>query len=99
MVYQSQMRKLLFLITAGLLAAPSTTIKNEQPGGLPDGARQFFTLKHKPVKWTVQLYRNGLRQFIGVDFAEDPPAARVGFFPCCLPQPGDILLADYEYAP
>ncbi len=90
-------RAILFAITGVLLFAQSTSVKNEQPAGAPDGVRQFFTLKHRPIKWTVQLYRNGIRQFIGLDFAEDPPGSRVGFFPCCLPQPGDVLLADYEY--
>ncbi len=99
------MRLLAIALLAGVVTAqaPTVQVKNEQPGGAVDGVRQFFTLKHRPVKWTVQLYKNGIRQFIGQDFAEDPAGSRIGFFPCCIPKATgdkpDLLLADYEYVP
>ena len=86
------------LVALAAVLAAATTVRNEQPAGVPDGARQFFTLKHRPVdKWTVELYRNGLRQFNGADFLVDVPGSRIGFLPCCIPQTGDLLLADYDY--
>jgi hypothetical protein len=90
------MRFLFLLLICGLLAA-TNQVKNEKPGGVPDGSLQFFTVKQSPVPTSVQLYRNGVRQSPGVDFATYPSTKRIGFFPCCIPQPGDLLLIDYEY--
>ncbi len=90
-------RTILFAFTAALLFAQSTSVKNEQLGGIPDGARQFFTLKHAPIKWSTQVYRNGVRQFIGRDYLEDPVRSRIGFLPGAIPEDGALLLVDYDY--
>lgn len=92
------MRKLIIFAIAGLLAAQSTTItiKNEGPTPQPDGMRQFFSIKQVPIKWSTQLYLNGQRQTIGIDYGEYPATQRVGFFPCCIPQVGDRLVIDYD---
>lgn len=69
----------------------------ETPGGSVNGVTQFFTLRQVPVVPSVKLYRNGIRQTRGVDYAVYPSTKRIGFYPCCLPQIGDILRIDYRY--
>lgn len=94
----AQLRKLtLMLVAIATTLSATTQVKNEIPGGLPDGSLQFFTLKQSAIPTSVQLYRNGIRQKPGLDFATYPSTKRIGFFPCCIPQPGDLLLIDYEY--
>lgn len=91
---------LLLILAAGLWAQALLSVRNEQPLPKPDNVTQFFTLKHKPASiYSVALYRNGLRQFPGVDYSVIPNTNRLGFLACCIPQAGDILLADYDYLP
>lgn len=90
-------RSTLLFLTLSLCAQTGTQVKNEQPQGTPDGIRQFFLIKHPMIRYSTQLYRNGIRQKIGTDYAEYPGGPKVGFFPCCIPQPGDSLLIDYVY--
>ncbi len=90
----------LLIFLPGLWAQALLTIRNERPAGVPDGTLQFFTLKHKPAsKWAVALYRNGVHQEPGFDYMVVPNTNQLGFLPCCLPQAGDRLLADYDYLP
>lgn len=90
----------LLIFAAGLWAQATVAVRNERPAGVPDGTLQFFTLKHKPASvWSVSLYRNGVHQEPGVDYMAVPNTNRLGFLACCIPQPGDKLLADYDYLP
>ena len=95
------LRSFAIVILAGaLLGQALTSVRNEQPLPKPDGVTQFFTLKHKPATiYSVALYRNGIRLFPGVDYSIVPNTNRIGFLACCLPQLGDLLIADYDFAP
>lgn len=85
------------LLAAQLLA--QNFVDDEGPNIPPDGVAQFFRLQHVPIVSTVRVFRNGLRLTRGNDFAVYPGGAfpRVGFFPCCIPQTGDILRFEYRY--
>lgn len=88
---------LLFAMTVG--AQAPNFVDDEAPGAQPDGVLQFFKMQHVPIVSSVKVYRNGLRQARGSDFAVYPggPFPRVGFFPCCIPQAGDVLRFDYRF--
>jgi hypothetical protein len=88
---------IIILISAQLLA--QNFADDEAPGVQPDGVVQFFRLQRVPIVASVKVYRNGIRQTRGLDFAVYPGGAfpRVGFFPCCIPQTGDILRFEYRY--
>lgn len=91
------MKLFLLACIALTLGAQGNQVVNETPGGAVDGVAQFFTLKHPAIPATVQLYRNGVRQFPGKDFATYPSTKRIGFFPCCIPEAGATLLVDYQW--
>lgn len=91
------MKLALLALVAMVLTAQTNQVKNEPLGGTPDGVIQFFTVKHAPIPASVQLYRNGVRQWPGKDFATYPSTKRIGFFACCIPEAGALLLVDYEW--
>lgn len=69
----------------------------ETPAGPVDGTNAVFTLSQAPLPAaSLNLYRNGLLQTSGVDFALDGNI--ITFFPVSLPQPGDLLVASYRHA-
>lgn len=79
------------------------TASEEVPRGVIDGVNATFTLNFQPLPFaSLHLFRNGLRLHRGVDytlggqfflnviFSSSCPSS-------CIPQPGDVLLADYTY--
>jgi hypothetical protein len=69
----------------------------EVPAGAIDGANTIFTLSHAPSPIdSLILFRNGLLMRHGADFAI--AGSTVTFFLGSIPQPGDLLLANYRYA-
>ena len=81
------------LVTIG---GAGNIVTNETPSGTIDGVNSVFTLLHAPAPVTsLALYRNGLRQAMGGDFTLS--GTQITFSAGNIPQPGDTLLADYEY--
>ncbi len=82
-------------------AVPSTPtpapsfVDGETPGGTIDGINAAFTLASVPnPAASVHLHRNGIRLSPGADFTLQ--GAAITFKPGAIPQPGDILTADYR---
>ena len=86
-----------------VLAQSHGTASEEVPRGVIDGVNATFTLNFQPAPFaSLHLFRNGLRLHRGVDytlggqfflnviFSSGCPSS-------CIPQPGDVLLADYTY--
>jgi hypothetical protein len=68
----------------------------EVPTGAANGVNGVFTLANVPQPAaSLQLFRNGLLQKVGLDFAVE--GRTITFMPGCLPQAGDILQANYRY--
>ncbi len=79
--------------------APHGTASEEVPRGLIDGTNTTFTLNFQPAPWgSIHIFRNGLRQQRNNDFTLGGlNHTQVIFNVIAIPQPGDILLADYTY--
>jgi hypothetical protein len=89
--------------------APHGTASEEVPRGVIDGTNVTFTLNFQPAPWgSIHVYRNGLRQMRHTDFELGGlnhtqilfipiPVVPPGTGILGVPQPGDILLADYTY--
>jgi hypothetical protein len=76
------------------------TASEEVPRGATDGVNGTFTLNFQPLPFaSLHVYRNGLRLHRGVDYTLGGQYyLQLIFSPaCCIPQPGDVLLADYTY--
>lgn len=73
-----------------------TLISNETPGGVVDGSNATFTLANtvSPAN-SLQLYANGLLLQAGVDYNIQSDSS-ILFVSAAVPQPGDILLANYQ---
>ncbi|MCZ2155640.1 MAG: hypothetical protein LC114_17360 [Bryobacterales bacterium] len=70
-------------------------VDGETPAGVTSGANQIFTLAAMPgPPESLQLYRNGVLQKRGLDYALS--GALITFDLSALPQPGDVLLAYYR---
>jgi hypothetical protein len=72
----------------------------EVPRGTIDGINGTFTLNFQPLPFaSLHVYRNGLRLHRGVDYTLGGQYYLQVIFSsaCCIPQPGDVLLADYTY--
>ena len=69
----------------------------ETPSGAVNGLNTAFTLAFPPSPTSsVQVYLNGLRMSLGVDYGVS--GSTITFVPASLPQIGDILTASYRYA-
>jgi hypothetical protein len=89
--------------------APHGTASEEVPRGVIDGINTTFTLNFQPAPWgSIHVYRNGLRQQRHTDYELGGlnhtqilfipiPVVPPGTGILGIPQPGDILLADYTY--
>jgi hypothetical protein len=89
--------------------APHGTASEEVPRGVIDGVNTTFTLNFQPAPWgSIHVYRNGVRQMRHTDYElGGPNHTQIIFTPIPIvppgtgilgvPQPGDILLADYTY--
>lgn len=49
-------------------AGDGAQIFNESPGGVQDGANAVFALAHLPKAGSVSVYRNGLREQLGIGY-------------------------------
>jgi len=78
----------------GPVAAPAFA-DAETPAGNVDGANAQFTLLSAPSPATsLALYRNGVLQKQGFDYALN--ANIISFVAAAVPQPADVLLASYR---
>lgn len=76
-------------------AAAIGFVDSETPLGTVDGANATFTLGAAPnPAASLKLFRNGLLQKQGIDYAL--AGNTITFLGGAVPQPGDILLADYR---
>ncbi len=81
-------------------AAPGGTtvrfVDDETLTGIVNGSNAVFTLAKVPSPASsLKVYRNGLRQKVGLDYNLN--SATVTFVTLAIPQQGDILTADYRY--
>lgn len=79
---------------ADLQTLSVTTVTGEIPQGSIDGQNATFTLINQAAN-NVRIYKNGIRQSVGIDYSI--AGNKVTFLPASLPQPGDILTADYTF--
>lgn len=76
------------------ISNPNTQIYSEAPAGTTDGVNASFTLNYVPaIPNSLSLFRNGIRQKVGVDFTLT--GNTIAFVSNSIPQPGDVLIADY----
>jgi hypothetical protein len=69
----------------------------ETPAGTINGANPTFTLAFTPSPTnSVQLYLNGLRMQLGLDYTIT--GSTITFLSVSVPQLGDVILATYRYA-
>jgi hypothetical protein len=72
-------------------------VDGETPGGSVNGSNKSFTLATSPSPATsLDLYRNGLAQSVGVDYTIS--GNTITFLQVATPQPGDLLEAFYRAA-
>jgi len=104
---------LLSVLTVGLNAQAQITslfVDGEHPSGVINGVNTHFTLANLPNPLSsVHLYRNGIRQAqaLASNYTMQTTTVQVGGVPTprgqivftvgSIPQPGDVLLADYRY--
>lgn len=84
--------------TCGTSGGTTASFKDsESPSGIVDGSNTAFTLSAAPSPATsLAVYRNGILQKVGQDFALS--GSTVTFVTAGTPQPGDTLLASYRLA-
>lgn len=70
------------------------SVTAEVPAGTIDGTNATFTLANTPIAGSIKLYK-GLRMTAGVDYTAS--GNTITFKPGAIPQPGDVLVADYEH--
>jgi hypothetical protein len=79
------------------LSAPPVFVDGETPGGTINGSNRSFTLANSPSPATsLDLYRNGLVQSVGVDYTI--AGNTITFLQVAMPQSGDLLQAFYRAA-
>lgn len=69
----------------------AAAVYNESPSGLQDGVNTVFTLANTPQSSSTAVYRNGLREYLGVGYVES--GADIVF--TTPPLADDVLTADY----
>lgn len=72
-------------------AGDGTQVFNETPSGVKDGANAVFTLAHTPQVGAVSVYRNGLREVLGVGYTV--AGSNITF--STPPLSSDVLTVDY----
>lgn len=80
-------------VTISSTAAAVSFVYNEVPSGSVDGSNVYFTTAFNFIANSTQLYRNGIRQFLGTDYTESG-SDTVVFTQA--PLTGDILIIDYS---
>lgn len=68
-----------------------TAVFGETPTGTKDGTNTDFTLAHTPRPASVAVYRNGLREYLGVGYAES--GSQISFV--APPLSSDEITVDY----
>jgi len=91
----------------GLIHAqvPHGTSSEETPRGTMDGVNTSFTINFQPLPFSsLHVYLNGLRLHRGYDYVLGGPYFETIIFALpasaptiIVPQPGDVLLVDYNY--
>jgi hypothetical protein len=66
-------------------------IFNETPSGVQDGSNTVFTLAEGPQANSTTVYRNGLREYLGVGYTE----TESGITFTTAPLPDDEITVDY----
>jgi hypothetical protein len=74
--------------------SPPTFADAETPGGIVDGTNNTLTLANTPLGASLLLFRNGLYQTAGFDYALS--GSSITFAVGAVPQPGDTLTASYR---
>lgn len=75
--------------------AGPTFVDDEKPGGVVDGVNLTFTLANAPVPASsLILFRNGLKQTVGIDF--QLMGNTITFLVGSAPQPADALVSSYR---
>lgn len=75
-----------------------TFVDAETPAGVVDGSNTMFTLSIAPAPESgLSLYRNGLLQKQGLDYTLS--GSVITFAAGAVPQPGDVLTANYRVSP
>ncbi len=74
-----------------------TFVNGETPVGLVNGLNPTFTLANAPSGASLQLFRNGILQQAGADFSLN--GSTIQFVGGAIPQPLDILVAQYRMDP
>jgi hypothetical protein len=70
-------------------------VDGDSPAGIVDGANPSFVVSAAPDPVSsLEVYRNGLRQKLGLDY--NFSGRTIQFVPAAVPQPGDTLLASYR---
>ncbi len=100
----------LLLLVAALRTLPGQTAigafaDEEVLKGTIDGVNDTFTIVRAPIPWiSLKVFRNGVRLRRCRDGVAPPcdytlvaPYNKLVFIPLQIPQPGDLLLADYRY--
>lgn len=92
--------------TAYLPAPQVQAVGNETPSGAQNGVNAVFTLAASLYPGSLMVFKNGLLQTAGADYALSYPGgvATLTFFAAgslpgslgSIPQPGDILRAYYQ---
>jgi hypothetical protein len=97
----SQINTALATLTAtvnglsGLPSSGTSFVDGETPSGTIDGSNAGFTLSQTPVPASsLELYRNGLVQTLGIDYNLNGKA--ITFLAADIPRAGDLLQAYYR---
>ncbi len=69
-------------------------IDGESPAGTLDGNNTAFSTSQAPIAGSLNLYRNGLLQSVGVDYSLN--GTGITFLPGSIPHPTDVLTAYYR---
>ena len=80
-------------VTETIPGIAGTAVTSEVPTGAIDDSNRVFVLAHTPIADSLKLYLSGARQQVTGDYAL--LVATITFVNA--PQPGSIILADYNY--
>lgn len=82
--------------SSGACGGGQLYVEGEYPTGAVNGSNAAFTLAQAPTPASsLALYRNGILQAVGIDYALSGTA--ITFLAGAIPQSGDLLQARYRY--
>ena len=82
-------------VVSDLTGASIATVTGEAPAGTKNGINETFTLANTFVAKSTAVYRNGLREVLGVGYSENAPNEIIF---TTAPLDTDILTVDYTVA-